>query len=793
MRKLYFFTLLFFGFNYAFAQVGINTTAPEAQLDIKASNQATPTNTDGILIPRVDAFPATAPTVSQQGMMVYLTTLSGTNPPGFYYWDNATTTWKPIAGATNAWSTTGNAGTNPATNFIGTTDANDVIFKRNNIEAGRLNTDSTSFGVNALTSNFIGSGFENSAFGFEALNFNYTGDRNSAFGYQALKNNSSGYNNSAFGNKTLSVNNPGNNNTAIGSECLSNNFTGLGDFNTVIGSLAGAILGGSSNTAVGYMTLLSNRKNGNTAIGSQAMKYNQYSADNVAVGESALLNLYSSNGSGRGQNVAIGNNSLSNAIYAHDNTAIGFNSQLHSDNSKQNTSLGFESLSGFSNFSERNTAIGAFALSNNGNNGSYNIALGYNSQVTNSSGSRQLSIGNVIFGSDMFGYSGSVFPLTSIFGLIGIGEPNPKARLHLTATSQTNPDPSDGLIIPKMNIFPTTNPTYNQDSMMVFLTTAVGVKQPGFYYWDYLTTSWKSIVENNNFWLANGTNVYKNTGNVGINTSTPSEKLEVAGNTKTTGFIMPTGAANNYVLTSNATGVATWQPNNASSFWSKSGTNVFPTSISDNIGINTTTPTSALNVNGQITIDQKNFGGYGGLLIKGDAPGNNYPNIAFSVKNTSGLDAVSGYIGGHINNNVTGSEAMDLVFLTSQNGLPGLSEKMRIKDDGNVTIAGKILNEAWQTPTLLNAWTNLGGGFNTTEYYIDKESVVHLKGIVKNGTIGTVIFSLPVGYRPTAQYVFTVISGTGFGRVDVASNGDVIVGSGNNSGVSLDGISFRVN
>ncbi len=85
----------------ATAQVGINNTTPKATLDITATNQATPANTDGILIPRIDAFPANNPTADQQGMMVYLTTASGSNTPGFYYWDNASTTWIAVSGAKN--------------------------------------------------------------------------------------------------------------------------------------------------------------------------------------------------------------------------------------------------------------------------------------------------------------------------------------------------------------------------------------------------------------------------------------------------------------------------------------------------------------------------------------------------------------------------------------------------------------------------------------------------------------------------------------------------------------------
>ena len=100
MKKSYFILLLFLGIRSIFAQVGINTTTPNAQLEIKSSDQAAPSNTDGILIPKVDVFPATNPTAAQQGMLVYLTTTSGTNLPGFYFWDNSgTPSWKPITGS----------------------------------------------------------------------------------------------------------------------------------------------------------------------------------------------------------------------------------------------------------------------------------------------------------------------------------------------------------------------------------------------------------------------------------------------------------------------------------------------------------------------------------------------------------------------------------------------------------------------------------------------------------------------------------------------------------------------
>ena len=52
-------------------------------------------------------------------------------------------TWR--AATTTAWGLTGNAGTNPTTQFIGTTDNQDVVFKRNNIESFRLSGASGTF------------------------------------------------------------------------------------------------------------------------------------------------------------------------------------------------------------------------------------------------------------------------------------------------------------------------------------------------------------------------------------------------------------------------------------------------------------------------------------------------------------------------------------------------------------------------------------------------------------------------------------------------------------------------
>jgi hypothetical protein len=103
-------------------------------------------------------------------------------------------------------------------------------------------------------------------------------------------------------------------------------------------------------------------------------------------------------------------------------------------------------------------------------------------------------------------------------------------------------------------------------------------------------------------------------GNVGIGTQNPQHKLDVAGTIQMTGFKMPTGAAEGYVLTSDASGVGTWQL--APGGWSGSGTINYLTKFTDSnslgdsiiyensgkIGIGTTSPSGKLDVVGNIVV-----------------------------------------------------------------------------------------------------------------------------------------------------------------------------------------------
>jgi len=130
-----FFIISFCSLN---AQVGIGTTTPKSSLDITVSDSANPTNTDGLLIPRIDIFPAVNPTTAQQGMLVYLTTTVGANAPGFYYWNNTITTWVNISGVVKTYLQDADADTKIQVEE--SADEDIIRFDMAGIEYFRMNT-----------------------------------------------------------------------------------------------------------------------------------------------------------------------------------------------------------------------------------------------------------------------------------------------------------------------------------------------------------------------------------------------------------------------------------------------------------------------------------------------------------------------------------------------------------------------------------------------------------------------------------------------------------------------------
>ena len=205
-----------------------------------------------------------------------------------------------VAGA-QSWSLTGNAGTNPTTNFLGTTDNQPLVFRTNNFYSGEINssgktalgygagrggagTMSTAIGFHSLYST---AGYENVAVGAYTLPSS-SGGYNVAVGYGAMELNTTGNFNSAMGYAALVLNTVGYNNVAIGSYAMRANT--YGDYNTALGYQAlYSATGSQYNTAIGYNAGVSFDLGYNNTIlgancgGSFAGQYNM-----VAIGQGVV-------------------------------------------------------------------------------------------------------------------------------------------------------------------------------------------------------------------------------------------------------------------------------------------------------------------------------------------------------------------------------------------------------------------------------------------------------------------------------------------------------------------------
>jgi trimeric autotransporter adhesin len=331
------------------------------------------------------------------------------------------------------WGLTGNTGTNPTSNFIGTTDNQDVIFKRNGIFAGKIATSNTYFG-HYYTYYMNSTGSNNAAFGAAALALNETGNSNTAIGADALFSNTTGMENTASGVAALAFNTLGNYNTAMGRDALRSNkansrstamgygamyyaddrVAGRDTYNTAIGyqALSGSTTAanntGQGNTAVGDQSLFSNTSgNSNIAIGMASQKYNTTGTNNVSSGLASLM--YNTTGS---NNIAIGHWAMYYNRGNSRSTAVGFEAMRNADDrisgvDTYNTALGYQALLGSATASNNtglgNTAIGDQSLFSN-TSGNSNSALGMASLKYNTTGMNNLSGG---LASLMYNISGS--------------------------------------------------------------------------------------------------------------------------------------------------------------------------------------------------------------------------------------------------------------------------------------------------------------------------------------------------------------------------------------------------
>jgi trimeric autotransporter adhesin len=623
--------ILFFLFSAAaLAQVGVGTTTPEATLDVTATSLSG-TTVDGLLVPRVSRLRAQTMTGTPTSTLIYVNDIStgtalGTTvnvtAVGFYFFNGSV--WEKLgSGATNAWNVIGNSGLSGTTNFLGTTDAVDLAFRRNNAASGKIGATSTSFGVNALNA---GVATNNAAFGTNALALS-TGTDNVAFGNGTLAVTATGFQNTGVGNAALALN-TGNANTAVGFQALNKNTASN---NTAVGfqALFNSTTA-TQNTAVGFQALNVATGSRSTAMGFQALALNVSGNENTAFGNYALGR---NTGSG---NTAVGHEAMFGSGTGFTNsTAVGWHA-LFNNSGNSNTAVGYNALQG--NLSTTgNSAVGAYALNNNV--GSNNTALGMNAGYEHMNGDANTYVGYEAgryssgtastSNNAFFGYQAGHFTQGSFNTAIGSNT--------LKANAATANNVAIGYNALTVNSG-TTNVAVGSNALST--NTGSGSVAIGYNAGAAETGSNKLYIDNSNADASNAL-IY---GEFNTNIARVNGTLQINNPANTNGYALPNvRGTNGQILQTNGAGATTWVSSSALSVTetdpqvSSATTNGVPrwngTSLVDgvitdngtNVGIGVA-PTAGikLDVNGntRTTNFQMTNGATNGYILQSDAAGN---------------------------------------------------------------------------------------------------------------------------------------------------------------------------
>lgn len=301
--------------------VGIGATNPQTSLDINgayssrftaavAANALTiPANVSSYRITvlagvQTNAITATSPQDGQRLIIVNddgdPATFAGATIPasgsGFFVYNTVAAAWKvialyPPAGGGGGWSLTGNAGTNAATNFIGTTDAVAWNIRVNNLRSGYIEqaaAGSAFFGYRA--GRLTNAARQCTAMGYDALAVNTSGNFNTSIGYQSLLINTTGARNTAIGGWALQANVSGVDNVAVGVNALYN-ATGTG--NTAVGYQSMYFMGaGTYNTGLGWGAFMNSSFSNCMVLGSDQFSFCTPTANNMVwIGDNTVTSI----------------------------------------------------------------------------------------------------------------------------------------------------------------------------------------------------------------------------------------------------------------------------------------------------------------------------------------------------------------------------------------------------------------------------------------------------------------------------------------------------------------------
>lgn len=213
--------------------------------------------------------------------------------------------------------------------------------------------------------------------------------------------------------------------------------------------------------------------------------------------------------------------------------------------------------------------------------------------------------------------------------------------------------------------------------------------------------------------------------------------------------------------------------------------------VCQNIGIDIPNPGEKLVVNGNIMTPTGNSVYVGGRTDLG--------NAGSRFHNSNGHTYLDNKGTGHIyfrNDNALGATERMVIQQNGRVGIGNMNPSEMLTVNGNVSLSGNIITESPITPTLQNGWGEGNtGGQRAPRYMKDKQGFVHLWGGVfhESGSSNSVIFTLPVGYRPMGGNILLNQPGggtNGMVRIEIRPNGEVRIVGNSITWVSLDNIQF---
>lgn len=591
--------LFFISYAAKAQNVGINNPIPHTKslLDLTSTDK-------GLLTPRMTEAQRTAmfpaADASAKGMLVYQTD----NAQGFYYYDGIV--WQVVTKGNEGWGLTGNSGTSAATNFLGTTDNNPVVLKSNNKEQMRLlPTDKVGIGTatpgigyssarveiadeTGANSDFAmrtaGGGYpvlvfessngtlaapsvsSNGAWGGVLIGQVYDGTQyinTSAMIFGTEGANSVGNvagtiqfntnHNGPNGNEKMRISSIGNLGVGVVNPLnrldVGGNVNVIADSNYRIGNARVLSIKGGYNLFVGANTGLSNTGGYNAFVGSGAGNANTSGGSNAFFGHFAgLSNLTGSFNTYLGNNAALANTSGSG------NVSIGSHSNFSGTSGANNVFVGM--YSGLKNADSNNVFVGWSAGYNN-TDGTGNLFMGYNSGTFNSTGSNNTYLGQNANGAATINNSGAIGSkaYVALSNSIVLGDTG--VNIGINQSSPLYPLSFRNTLGDKISFWGGAGGHYGIGIQNYLLQIHSGGANDdiAFGYGSSAVFTERMRIKGN--------------GNVGIGTSTPTAKLDVAGTLKITDGTQAAGK----VLTSDATGLATWQTINATtvSAWGLNG------------------------------------------------------------------------------------------------------------------------------------------------------------------------------------------------------------------------------